>query len=67
MNSFHNEALVRCPSAFSTLAKTEDGCIESISHKNLSWEACMWHPERESVFFKSDIDRFRKLVLNEKK
>jgi putative glutamine amidotransferase len=49
------------------LAKSEDGSIEAMVHKSLPWEAWMWHPEREVVFFKNDIDRFKKIILNEKR
>jgi N5-(cytidine 5'-diphosphoramidyl)-L-glutamine hydrolase len=67
VNSYHNQALYECPSAFNVLAKSEDGSIEAMVHKSLPWEAWMWHPEREVVFFKNDIDRFKKIILNEKR
>ncbi len=62
VNSYHNQALYECPSAFNVLAKSEDGSIEAMVHKSLPWEAWMWHPEREEVFVKTDQERFKKLM-----
>ena len=67
VNSYHNQALYKCPSEFKVLAKSEDGCIEAMAHKSLPWEAWMWHPEREDVFYENELDRFRKLKFNEKR
>ena len=67
VNSYHNQALYKCPSEFKVLAKSEDGCIEAMAHKSLPWEAWMWHPEREDVFYENELDRFRKLIFNEKR
>ena len=64
VNSYHNQALQECPEGFKILAKSEDGNLEAMMHKELPWEAWMWHPERESIFFQSDLDRFKKLVKN---
>ena len=66
VNSYHNKALEKCPSSFDILARSEDGNIEAMAHKVLSWEAWMWHPERENIFSKNDLDRFVSLVKNEK-
>jgi gamma-glutamyl-gamma-aminobutyrate hydrolase PuuD len=66
VNSYHNKVLKECPSLFNILAESEDGNIEAMAHKVLPWEAWMWHPEREDVFLKSDLDRFIRLVKNEK-
>jgi len=62
VNSYHNYALKNCPDGFKLLAKSSDGCIEAIKHKNLPWEAWMWHPEREDTFSKSNQLRFKKLL-----
>ena len=51
---------------FQILAKSEDGNLEAMRHKDLPWEAWMWHPEREKVFTRNNQERFRKLVNNEK-
>ena len=61
VNSFHNQALANCPPGFEVLARSEDGGIEAIGHKQLSWEGWMWHPEREKNFGIQDLDRVRRL------
>lgn len=66
VNSFHNLVLQKCPDSFQILANSEDGNIEAITHKELPWEAWMWHPEREDNFAKIDQERFKKLMNNGK-
>lgn len=66
VNSYHNYALEACPDVFSVLAKSDDGNIEAIRHRELPWEAWMWHPERESRFLTSQIERFKRLINNDK-
>jgi putative glutamine amidotransferase len=62
VNSFHKKALKECPDSFKILARSNDGNIEAIVHKNLPWEAWMWHPEREKEFMEVDIERFKNLI-----
>jgi len=62
VDSYHNFSLKSCPNLFKVLAKSEDGNIEAIKHKRLSWEAWMWHPEREKPYSENDIERFRLLL-----
>ena len=66
VNSYHNQCLQSCPNSFNILAKSEDGSIEAIVHKDLPWEAWMWHPERDDIFSKGDLDRFKNLLENER-
>jgi N5-(cytidine 5'-diphosphoramidyl)-L-glutamine hydrolase len=66
VNSYHNLALEYCPDTFQILAKSEDGNIEAMKHKELPWEGWMWHPERESNFNGIDQMRFKRLLNNEK-
>ncbi len=66
VNSYHNYALEKCPTEFNILARSEDGSLEAMMHKELPWEAWMWHPEREKIFLKKDKKRFIKLIKNEK-
>ena len=66
VNSYHNQRLQSCPNSFNILAKSEDGSIEAIVHKDLPWEAWMWHPERDDIFSKGDLDRFKNLLENER-
>ena len=67
VNSFHSMVLRKCPDTFDLLASSEDGNIEAIMHKELPWEAWMWHPEREEIFSESNQERFKKLIINEQK
>jgi len=62
VNSYHKLALETCPDRFEILAKSEDGNLEAIKHKELPWEGWMWHPEREKAFVKTDQERFKKLL-----
>ena len=66
VNSYHNLALENCPETFKILAKSEDGNIEAMKHRELPWEGWMWHPEREPTFNGIDQMRFKRLVNNEK-
>ena len=67
VNSYHNQALKKCPDDYNLLAKTYDGCLEAMKHKDLPWEAWMWHPEREEIFSKSNQARVKELINNGKK
>jgi len=62
VNSYHNLVLQECPTQFEVLATSEDGNIEAIMHRELSWEGWMWHPEREKKFVKINQERFKKLM-----
>jgi len=66
VNSYHNYALKECPDEFLVLAVSEDGFIEAIKHKELPWEAWMWHPERDSSFLKIHLENFKELISNGK-
>lgn len=61
VNSFHNFSLSKCPQDFSVVARSEDGEIEAIRHRDRPLEGWMWHPERESVARKSDLMRLREM------
>jgi len=61
VNSYHKFSLANCPSDFEVLAESEDGEIEAIKHKTLSWEGWMWHPERELIFEEYMMARARSL------
>ena len=63
VNSYHNHALTECPRGFVSLAKSRDGEIEAIRHRQLPWEGWMWHPEREKKFDPRDILRLNALFL----
>jgi len=61
VNSYHAFTLASCPGDFEVLARSEDGEIEAIRHRSLPWEGWMWHPERETDFSETDIQRLKTL------
>lgn len=61
VNSFHNQACMNVSNSLEVLAKTEDGVVEAIRARDEWILATMWHPERESVFCRDDIERVKKL------
>ena len=61
VNSFHNWSIAHCPPVFDIAATSQDGNIEAIVHKELPWEAWMWHPERDSSFSPINIARLKRL------
>lgn len=66
VNSYHAFVIDKCPDDYKVLAKSEDGEIEAIKHKELFWEGWMWHPEREKMPNQEDIKRFRQLFKKQK-
>lgn len=66
VNSYHNWSLIDCPNGFEIVAKSEDGTIEAIKHKELPWEGWMWHPEREPTFSTYDTNRIKELFNGSK-
>lgn len=66
VNSFHNQACreLKEDCGLTVTARTEDGVIEEIRHKSLPLMGTMWHPEREKVFCKEDMERVKTLFRN---
>lgn len=62
VNSYHDWAIVSetLGRDLESLARTEDGSIEALRHKQHRWLGIMWHPEREQPFSKHDIHLIRK-------
>ncbi len=61
VNSYHGLALADCPAGFEVLARSEDGEIEAMAHRQLPWQGWMWHPEREPQFAEHDLLRLKEL------
>ena len=59
VNSFHDFAIDYKPKELITFLVADDGSIESFKHINNFIMGIMWHPERESIFKKFDIDLFK--------
>ena len=60
-NSYHARSLATCPDGYEVLARSDDGAIEAIRHRERAWEGWMWHPEREPVADFRDVHRLRAL------
>lgn len=63
VNSFHNLGCKTLKAPLKMLAKTQDGVIEAICHKDKKILATMWHPERENPFWESDKKRVQELFF----
>ena len=61
VNSYHDLAIKKCPKKYTILAKSKDQCIEAIKHEYYPIEGWMWHPERNKVFKKKDINNIKKI------
>lgn len=55
VNSYHGWAVHECPPGWSAIARSADGVLEMMRHRELPWLAIMWHPEREQPFRAQDI------------
>lgn len=60
VNSFHNFGIFKnnLGNNLLPIAFAEDGSIECIRHEFEPWLAIMWHPEREKIFNKKDLEIF---------
>lgn len=63
VNSYHNQAckVLTQESELKVLVQSEDGVIEAVRHKVLPILGIMWHPEREDVYRRVDIDIVKNL------
>ncbi|WP_219810732.1 gamma-glutamyl-gamma-aminobutyrate hydrolase family protein [Aeromonas bestiarum] len=62
VNSFHRYGASSVPEEFTVIARSVEGTIEAISHRDWPCEGWMWHPERDLPFSRIWLDRFYKLV-----
>lgn len=46
VNSSHHQAVMKCGKGLELMAKSEDGVIEAMYHKELPIFSVQWHPER---------------------
>ena len=61
VNSFHNQACKELKNPLVAMARTEDGVIEAAAYPDKNIVVTMWHPERESPYQSTDIDRIKNL------
>lgn len=56
VNSYHGQAGVALEAgAFDVLARSADGAVEAVQHRQYPFLGTMWHPERETPFQETDI------------
>ena len=62
VNSFHNFSLQKLPKSFKEIGSSHDGEIEAILNEKLLTCGVMWHPEREKMINKKDIQLIKYLI-----
>lgn len=63
VNSYHGQACVALETgAFDVLARSADGVIEAVKHRQYPFLGTMWHPERETPFQETDILMVQELL-----
>ena len=63
VNSYHSYAIEKLPECFNVVYRSNDNSIESISHKTLPWDGCMWHPERDESIHPKDKEMMKSLFI----
>jgi len=60
VNSYHNNGIRESDlaSPLETLAWSPDDFVEAARHRSLPWLGIMWHPERQNVAQREDLDIF---------
>ena len=61
VNSYHTFAIDNLPECFKVIYRSNDNSIESVSHKILPWNGCMWHPERSKIIHPMDKKMIKSL------
>lgn len=63
VNSFHNQGIYKLKhDDLIVLAKSEDGVLKAVLHRNKPIIGIMWHPERENTFSILDKNLFRNFI-----
>lgn len=65
VNSYHNQACRELKKPLQIMAQTKDGVIEAAAYPERRIIVTMWHPERETSFQKTDINRVKSLFGGE--
>lgn len=56
VNSFHSWGALECRPPLEALARSGDGVVEAVRHRDCPWiQGVMWHPERYHPFRERDI------------
>lgn len=63
VNSFHNQGVYAMSNKdLIPLAKSNDGVLKAVVHKNKPIMGIMWHPEREFPFSNYDVNLFNSFI-----
>lgn len=60
-NSFHDYGTRINKDCFEVIAKSEDGIIKAIKHRDYNLQGVMWHPERELPLKSEDVELISKV------
>jgi len=63
VNSYHHFGAIQTVPDLKIMAKSEDGVVKYIKHKDKKITAIMWHPERELPFSEFDLEFFQEFFL----
>lgn len=63
VNSFHSLIPQEIPPDMTTIFQTKDGVVEGIRHRTMPITGIMWHPEREQIPNKCDLQFIRESLL----
>lgn len=65
VNSYHNQACTKLKegSGLLSIAESNDGVIEAVSHEKMPIVGIMWHPERENMYREMDVQFVKKLFM----
>jgi len=67
VNSYHGYSVKTVPKNFKISAKSQDGQIEAIEHKELPIFGQMWHPERSQPFLKQELSFIKNFFTTSEK
>lgn len=59
VNSYHELGAIESVPALDVLARSADGVVEAVRHRNHRVHGMMWHPERVRGFDPADAERLR--------
>lgn len=65
VNSYHSQACRELKAPLKMTARAEDGVVEAAIYPGKKIAVTMWHPERETPFRETDINRVKSLFGDE--
>lgn len=65
VNSYHHLAALDVRGPWRVWARSEDGVVKAVAHRERNWVGVMWHPEREAALRPRDLQMLRTLFEGE--